>query len=123
MQQSPAIAKCQRIESLILRLENLYNQALKLDEETKNKLTGFRKIRTGRRYGYEEERRRTTFQEEMELTRLYLKRLGGGIVWEEFTQEENHLMSLAEIPDGLAWECMDEYLEAIIQWLVTILKK
>src|SRR5438067_833104 len=123
MQPSPAIAKCQRIGNLIQKLEDLYNQALKLDVETKNKLTGFRQIRTGREYGWgEKEKKRTTFQEEMELTRLYLKRLGD-VDWVEFTQEDLHLMNLAEIPDGLAWECMDKYLEAIIQWLVTVLEK
>ncbi len=145
-----AVQYSNRVSGLVQELNDLYNQAQGLCRGLENRLNGFQQIRVPaakeqqyyreleqfklqypelylvgglpyRENKFEEIRRIATFSEQMEITRVYLKCLGGRQPSDILTDQENRIFGNANLMERLVWYFMADHLEAYVRWLKDVI--
>ena len=86
-----------------------------MSQGLESNLTGKQKIRIS---GYTEEqvKRSVTFKEQMEIIKIYIKKLDG----EDLIDREWIIFENANLMDGFSWLEMADFIEFYVQWLKDI---
>lgn len=117
----------QKIGSLHQELAGLYDEVLDTSSDFEITLNGKQKVKIYETFIWSgktiTKERISTFSEQMEFIRIYLKCLGGKPPSEELTKEEMTLFKLTDLMDGLVWYNMADYMESLIQWLNKVINQ
>lgn len=110
-----------RVGSLIDELIDYNNQVielLKFTDVPDANLTGIQKIKTYEGILWGTTQKQATFEQQMDLIKLYLKKVEG----EDLSAEEQILFSSADCECGLIWHNMVDFMEPLIHWLKSIIE-
>ena len=110
-----------RVGLLVDELIDYNTQVIKLLEfvgGSDSDLTGFQKIKTYEGLLWGTTHKIATFEQQMELIKLYLKKVEGG----ELSIEEQTLFTSADCHNGMMWHNMADFMEPLIQWLKNIIE-
>lgn len=120
MEQSPVVSYYKRVGLLIDELTNYYTQVTRLLEfvdQPDSNLVGVQKVKSvGLIWGTRENN--ATFYEQMDLIKIYLKKIEGA----ELLAEEKVLFESTDSANSLIWNNITNYMEPLIFWLKSIIE-